>query len=61
VFLAIKIGKIVAHKLTLIRVSIIKAAVRSFFWVKKDPKYIFEKIHNHPVFKTILPMLNSKW
>jgi len=31
----------------------IKAAVRSFFWVKNDPKYTIEKIHNQPVFKTI--------
>jgi len=30
------------------------AAVRSFFFlVKNYPKYIFEKIHNQPMFKTI--------
>jgi len=31
----------------------VKAAVRSFFGVKNDPKYIFEKIHNQPLFKTL--------
>ncbi len=30
-----------------------KAAVRKFFLVKNDPKSIFEKVHNQPVFKTI--------
>ncbi len=31
----------------------LKAAVRNFFWVKNDPKSIFEQVHNQPVFKTI--------
>jgi len=31
----------------------LKAAIRRFFRVKNYPKYIFEKIHNQPVFKTI--------
>jgi len=30
-----------------------KAALCSFFGVKNDPKYIFEKMHNQPVFKAI--------
>ncbi len=30
----------------------IKAAVHNFFWVKNDPKSIFEQVHNQPVFKT---------
>jgi len=29
----------------------LKAAVHSFLGVKNDPKYIFEKIDNQPVFK----------
>ncbi len=31
----------------------LKAAVRNFFWLKNDPKSIFEQVHNQPVFKTI--------
>ncbi len=30
-----------------------KAAVRKFFWFKNNPKSIFEKVHNQPVFKTM--------
>ncbi len=30
----------------------IKAAV-CLFWLKNDPKSIFEQVHNQPVFKTI--------
>jgi len=25
----------------------------AFSWVKNDPKYIFEKIQNQPVFETV--------
>ncbi len=33
--------------------KIVKAAIRNFFLVKKDPKSVFEQVHNQPVFKTI--------
>ncbi len=32
---------------------VLKAAVRNFFWVKNDPKSIFEQLHNQPVLKII--------
>jgi len=37
----------------------VKASVRSFLGVKNDPKYIFEKIHNQPVFKTCLGAIQN--
>jgi len=41
---------------------VLQAAVCSFFGVKNDPKYIFEKMHNQAVLKTIcLQLLDSKY
>jgi len=40
---------------------VLQAAVCSFLGVKNDPKYIFEKMHNQAVLKTIcLQLLDSK-
>jgi len=32
----------------------------AFFGVKNDPKYIIEKMHNQPVFKTLLALARFK-
>ncbi len=43
--------------------SAVAGAVRNFFFVKTDPKLIFEKLHNQPVFKTLpyfSPIHNGK-